>query len=142
MRNEDDIIDEMDDPMDTAPTPKKAKKAKKKAKVGTDKKPSKAVVTKPAKAVKGKAAKAEKPAKAPRPKSDAADVSTTQPDDAVTLKAVHKLKEATMASQLAAGMGVHRRVIRAQLQRLAKTKTNGVKMVKDGYNWIVSSTAK
>ena len=149
MRNEDD--DNMEDVMDDNPTPKKAKK---KAKKTTDdaKKPSKVKkLTKPEpKAAKGKEAKPvkkvskgngkdDKPAK---PKKVADDVSTIQPDDSVVIKAVRKLKEPTMASQLASSIGVHRRVIRAQLQRLAKDKANGVKMVKDGFNWMVANTAK
>lgn len=92
--------------------------------------------TKPAKAAPTKAEK--KPAKV-KPKSD---VSTTQPEDKVVLAAVRKLKAPTLAAEFASGLGVHRRVIRAQLQRLAKDKANGVKMVKQEYNWLVSNTSK
>ena len=93
---------------------------------------------------KAKPAKSAKPAKTeakPKRVIDA-NVSMTQPDDSIVLKAVRKLKEATLAAGFAHDLGVHRRVIRAQLQRLAKDKANGVKMVKDGAHWLVSNTAK
>jgi len=141
-----------DDALSTEPTaaPKKTKPAKK---VGADaKKPSKAVVTKPAakkaaskdaKPAKKAASKDTKPAKkadaAPKPKKTTGPApSTQQPEDKVVLKAVEKLKEPEMASKFAADLGVHRRVIRAQLQRLAKDKANGVSMVKKGPHWIVA----
>lgn len=138
-----------------APAPKKKKAAKKAV---DPKKPSKAKVTKPAKeeaapkktskkaapAAKGKKAKGgdEDAPKRGRPKVRDDDVSTQQPEDGVVLKAVRKLKEATLAAEFAAGLGVHRRVIRAQLQRLSKDKANGVKMEKDGYNWFVTNRQK
>lgn len=138
-----------DDALSTEPTaaPKKTKPAKK---VGADaKKPSKAVVAKPA--AKKAASKDAKPAKkadakpakkadaAPKPKKTSGPApSTQQPDDKVVIKAVEKLKEPEFASKFAAGLGVHRRVIRAQLQRLAKDKANGVSMVKKGPHWIVA----
>lgn len=138
------------DILDTSETP--APKAKKVKKVGTDKKPGKVTVTKPA--AKKAASKDAKPAKKaagkdakPAKKADAAKPapkkvtgpapSTQQPEDKVVLKAVEKLKEPEMASKFAADLGVHRRVIRAQLQRLAKDKANGVSMVKKGPHWIV-----
>jgi hypothetical protein len=34
---------------------------------------------------------------------------------------------------------VHRRVIRTQLQRLAKDKANNVKMAKTGFHWEVTN---
>ena len=127
---------DMTDVLSTEPTParKRAPKATTAAKAA--KKPSKAVVTKPA----AKAAKkAAKPAPAKKARVAAADdVSTTQPDDSVVLKAVAKLKEPTLASAVASGLGVHRRVIRAQLIRLSKEKANGVVMKKSGFNWYVS----
>jgi len=133
------------DALSTEPTAP-AKKTKPAKKVGTDKKPSKATVTKPAakdaKPAK-KAGKDAKPAKkadaAPKPKKVTGPApSTQQPEDKVVLKAVEKLKEPTAASKFAADLGVHRRVIRAQLQRLAKDKANGVSMVKKGPHWIVA----
>lgn len=140
-------MSDLEDVMGT--TPSAAKKAKPAKKVDAAKKPSKAVTVKPGPTPKGaKPAKSAvkpvtKEAKATKPKKAAADdVSTVQPDDNVVLKAAHKLKGPTMASQFAADLGVHRRVIRAQLQRLAKDKTNGVSMKKDGANWYVASTAK
>lgn len=131
------------DPLNTEATPP-AKKAKPVKKVGTDKKPSKATVAKPAKKADAKPAKKDaKPAKKadakPAPKKTSGPApSTQQPEDKVVLKAVEKLKEPTAASKFAADLGVHRRVIRAQLQRLAKDKANGVSMVKKGPHWIVS----
>lgn len=132
---------ELDDVLNTAVTAKpKAKKA------DPAKKPGKVTTTKaapaPAKKAAPKAAPkaAAKPAKAAKASAD--EVSTTAPDDKVVINAVRKLKEATMASQFAAALGVHRRVIRNQLQRLAKDKANGVKMVKKGFNWLVENTAK
>ena len=144
------------DLLDTTATPAATPKAKKTKKVGTDKKPGKATVTKPAakdakpaakKAAPAKdakpAAKKAAPAKdkdaKPAPKKVAGPApSTQQPEDKVVLKAVEKLKEPEMASKFAADLGVHRRVIRVQLQRLAKDKANGVSMVKKGPHWIVS----
>ena len=124
---------------------KAAKPAKTEAKAAkpakTEAKSAKAA--KPAK-TEAKSAKAAKPAKTeakPKKKVDP-NVSMTQPEDGIVLKAVRKLKEATLAAQFAHDLGVHRRVIRAQLQRLAKDKANGVKMVKDGAHWLVSNTAK
>lgn len=145
---------------DEAPAKKKATRKKK----PEAQKPSKVKVTKPAKeeakpakkgAAKSAPAKGKKAEAAPakkskkgadeetrgRPKTRTDDVTTTQPDDGVVLKAVSKLKEKTLAAEFAYGLGVHRRVIRAQLQRLAKDKSNGVKMEKDGYNWYVSKRA-
>lgn len=139
-----------------------APKAKKKAKKTPDaKKPSKVKVTKPVAkakeaapppAKKGAAKKTtakangkdegDAPKARGRPKVRDDDVSTQQPEDGVVLKAVRKLKASTLAAEFAAGLGVHRRVIRAQLQRLAKDKANGVKMTKDGYNWFVSNSQK
>ena len=116
-----------------AKSAKPAKAAAKPAKAAA--KPAKAAAAKPA--AKPAKAAAAKPAAKPKV-APADDVSTVQPEDKVVLAAVRKLKEATLASQLAANLGVHRRVIRAQLQRLAKVKENGVKMAKDGFNWYVS----
>ncbi len=130
-----------DDLLSTTDKPA-AKKAKK---VGTDKKPGKATVTKPAAKKDAKPAKkadakpASKKDAKPAPKKVSGPApSTQQPEDKVVLKAVEKLKEPEMASKFAADLGVHRRVIRAQLQRLAKDKANGVSMVKKGPHWIVS----
>ena len=135
-----------EDPLSTTPSkPKKAKGAKMNGAAGTAKaaKPA-AKSAKAEKAAKAaaKPAKAEKAAKAaPKPAKVAEDVSTTQPEDKVVLNAVKKLKEPTKASELASNLGVHRRVIRAQLQRLAKDKANGVQMKKDGFHWMVSPRA-
>ena len=131
------------DLLDTTATPAATPKAKKTKKVGTDKKPGKATVTKPAAKDAKPAAKKAAPAKdkdaKPAPKKVAGPApSTQQPEDKVVLKAVEKLKEPEMASKFAADLGVHRRVIRVQLQRLAKDKANGVSMVKKGPHWIVS----
>jgi hypothetical protein len=137
MYHDDD--NDTDDLLDTpAAAPAKKKAKPKAAKAGTEakkdaKKPSKAKVTKAA-----APAKEAKPKKAATKKA-ADDVSTTQPEDKVVLAAVRKLKEPTFASEFAASLGVHRRVIRGQLQRLAKDKANGVKMSKDGFNWVVSA---
>ena len=126
---------------------KPAKAEAKPAKPAKSAKPAKAdkAETKPAKSAKAdksaKPAKADKAEAKPKKKVDA-NVSMTQPDDSVVLKAVRKLKEPTLAAGFAHDLGVHRRVIRAQLQRLAKDKANGVKMVKDGAHWLVSNTAK
>lgn len=145
-------MSDIEDVMGT--TPSAAKKAKPGKVTNKATKPSKAITIKPGPTPKAAkpAAKAEKPAKAAKPAAKAEkpakakkaedDVSTLQPDDSVVLKAVRKLKGPTMASQFAADLGVHRRVIRAQLQRLAKEKTNGVSMKKDGANWYVANTAK
>lgn len=158
----DDMEDMLGD--EEGPAPAKPKKAKK-VKSQDPKKPSKAVVTKPGKKAaaepapkkRGRPAAKEEPApkksakkangKEPpkakgRPKTVDDDVSTVQPDDNIVLKAVRKLKEPTMASQFASTLGVHRRVIRAQLQRLSKDKSNGVSMKKDGFNWLVANTQK
>lgn len=118
------------------PKSKKAAPAKAKAAPAKAATPAK----KAAPAAKAAPAKA-KAAPAKAKVAPAGDVSTTQPEDKVVLNAVRKLKEPTLASQVASSLGVHRRVIRAQLQRLAKDKANGVKMAKDGFNWYVSSKA-
>ena len=139
-------MSDLDNLLNETPT-KKSKPAKSKpAKAET--KPAKAAKSKPtkaeakpAKAAKSKPAKADKAEAKPKKKVDA-NVSMTQPDDSIVLKAVRKLKEPTLAAGFAHELGVHRRVIRAQLQRLAKDKANGVKMVKDGAHWLVSNTAK
>jgi hypothetical protein len=148
---------EQTDPLSETPTakPKRVRTAKPAAPadvparkrngpIGNDakraaKRPSKAVTVE-APARKAKKAAAAEPAPAPRkprPKAIVDDVSTLQPDDSVVLKAVKKLRGPVMAAAFAIDLGVHRRVIRAQLQRLAKEKANGVMMKKDGYNWIV-----
>lgn len=140
------------DLLDTTATSAPATKPKKAKKVGAEgKKPGKAVTTKPAakKADAKPAKKADTKAAKPAKKADAAAKpapkkvsgpapSTQQPEDKVVLKAVERLKEPTMASKFAADLGVHRRVIRAQLQRLSKDKANGVAMVKKGPHWLVS----
>ncbi len=142
-------MSDLDNLLNETPT-KKGKTAK--AEPAPAKK-GKTAKAEPAPAKKGKTAKAE-PAPAKKGKTAKADgeakpkrmidpnVSMTQPDDSVVLKAVRKLKEATLAASFAHDLGVHRRVIRAQLQRLAKDKANGVKMIKDGAHWLVSNTAK
>ena len=144
-------MSDLDNLLNETPT-KKSKTAKNKtAKADkTEAKPAKATKGKPAKAeakpakvAKGKPAKADKADAEAKPKKKVdANISMTQPDDSVVLKAVRKLKEPTLAAGFAHELGVHRRVIRAQLQRLAKDKANGVKMVKDGAHWLVSNTAK
>jgi len=153
-------IDDMLDGSGSSAAPAKTKKTKK---IGADKKPGKVKVTKPAKdakpvkkaaksAANGKDAKPAKKAaksaangkdaKPAKEKKTAPAVGMTQPQDDVTIKAVRKLKEPTMASKIAADMGVHRRAIRAQLQRLAKEKGSGIAMKKIGFNWMVTNTLK
>ena len=134
------MMSDLDNLLNQTPT-KKAKPAKSAKPAKTEAKPAKSA--KPAK-TEAKPAKSAKPAKTeakPKRVIDA-NVSMTQPNDSIVLKAVRKLKEATLAAGFAHDLGVHRRVIRAQLQRLAKDKANGVKMVKDGAHWLVSNTAK
>lgn len=112
-----------------------AKKAKTEAEPALPKK-AKGKTAEPAK--KGKTAEAEPK----RVKPVQSDISTQQPEDNVTLKAVRKLKQPMLAAAFSLGLGVHRRVIRVQLQRLAKDKANGVGMKKQGANWWVSNTEK
>ena len=126
----------MSDPLDTSKTPKAAKGTKA------------AKADKPTKAPKAaKAAKADKPAKAavpavaPKPRKEAADVSAEALPDKQVIAAVRKLKEPKNASVLASELGVVRRVLRRQLQRLAADKESGVQMKKDGFHWIVSTRA-
>ena len=150
MHSDTNSIGDLLDEAASKPAPKKARK-----KTDPAKKPSKAIVTKPAakaakKAVKAngkspvtkKGAKAAKGEEKPKPKKVVSNLSMQQPEDSVVLKAVRKLKEPMMASKFSAGLEVHRRVIRAQLQRLAKDKDNGVGMKKVGAHWIVENKAK
>lgn len=137
----------VEDILGTSATKAPKKSAAKKAAT----KPGKPVVIKTPAPTTGKKAatavpaksgkKAPVAAKTPKAVKPAADVSTTQPEDKVVLAAVKKLKAPTLAAELASGLGVHRRVIRAQLIRMAKDKANGVVMKKDGFNWYVSSKA-
>jgi hypothetical protein len=128
------------DPLDDTPSASKpaTKRAAKKggAKTAAKKTAAKAPATKAA--AKKTATKAPATKRAP---AAAGDVSTVQPEDKVVLAAVRKLKEPTLAATVAATLGVHRRVIRNQLQRLSKEKANGVVMKKNGFNWYVSSKA-
>lgn len=137
-------MSDLDNLLNETPTKKSKSTPAKKGKTAKAEpapaKKGKTAKAEPTPAKKGKTAKADGEAK-PKRVIDA-NVSMTQPDDSVVLKAVRKLKEPTLAAGFAHDLGVHRRVIRAQLQRLAKDKANGVKMVKDGAHWLVSNTAK
>lgn len=148
------VEDLLGDDVEITPAPKKTRK-----KTNPSKKPSKAVIIKVGgkpvvdkkKAAKanGKNAVTKKGAKAaakggdkPKPKKVADNLSMQQPEDDVVLKAVRKLKEPTLASKFSKGLEVHRRVIRAQLQRLAKDKGNQFTMKKIGPHWTIENRSK